>query len=97
MIARVPDSLLAAVDPDWFWARVSGVSQRQHSSPICHPVWKLNGFRKAQTKLSGDQIRELRARYAAGGVSQRALAAEYDISQGYLSAVVSCKERRLDL
>ena len=39
-------------------------------------------------KLSPEQVSEVRERYAAGGVSQKALAAEYGISQNGISNIV---------
>src|SRR5215207_4914988 len=40
------------------------------------------GERFATVKLNTDQVREIRARYSAGGISQRQLAAEYGVSEG---------------
>lgn len=74
---------------------VSGTSQKYDPSEIQHPEWKQKGFRKAQTRLSDHQITTMRKRYAQGGISQRKLAAEYGIDQGYLSAIINYKERRL--
>lgn len=42
-------------------------------------------------KLTEDQVLEIRGRYAAGGVSQRALAAEYGVSHTTIRRVVSNK------
>ena len=45
-------------------------------------------FRHAGQKLTDDQVRELVARYKAGGISQRALAKEYGISGPYVCELV---------
>jgi hypothetical protein len=58
------------------------------------PQWKQRGLRNPRAKLTDDQVRKIRATYAAGGVTQRALAATYGIDQGYLSALINHKERK---
>ncbi|MEU5853896.1 HNH endonuclease [Nocardiopsis dassonvillei] len=45
-------------------------------------------FKHAGQKLTDDQVRELVARYKAGGVSQRAIAKEYGISGPYVCELV---------
>lgn len=47
-----------------------------------------NGENKRSHRLSDAQVAEIRARYAAGGVFQKALAAEYGVSQQLVSHVV---------
>ena len=61
----------------------------------CNP-WHLelvtgseNIRRGARTKLTDAQVLEVRARYAAGGVSQRALAREYGVTQPNIHAIVN--------
>lgn len=39
-------------------------------------------------RLTDDQVREIRRRYAAGGVFQRELAEEYGVSKGHINAVI---------
>ena len=46
------------------------------------------GSRCYAAKLTEDQVRQIRAEYAAGGISQRLLARKFGISQGPLSAIV---------
>jgi hypothetical protein len=42
-------------------------------------------------KLTGAQVREIRARYAAGGITQTALATEYGVSQTQVSDIITRK------
>jgi hypothetical protein len=51
----------------------------------------LAGERHPMARLTETQVAEIRARYAAGGVTQYELAPEYGISQAHLSKVVSGK------
>jgi len=39
------------------------------------------GERSSSAKLTEDQVREIRARYAAGGISQSKLGKEYGLAQ----------------
>lgn len=45
------------------------------------------------TKLTQDQAAEIKQRWQAGGVRQRALAAEYGVSQGTISHIVTGKSQ----
>jgi hypothetical protein len=47
-----------------------------------------NARRSRATKLTWEQVREIRARYAAGGISQPQLAREYGVVQGNISSVL---------
>src|SRR5947199_536257 len=47
-----------------------------------------SGELNTAAKLTTDQVREIRERYAAGGVSQQALADEFGVSQPHLSRIV---------
>lgn len=49
------------------------------------------GARRAGAKLTDDAVREVRSRYAAGGVSQDALAAEMGVSQEAIGRVLRGK------
>lgn len=49
---------------------------------------KALGERMGLAKLTDDKVREIRTRYAAGGVSQQALALEYGVNQTKISDVV---------
>lgn len=56
--------------------------------------WKRTGWkRQPQMKLTDEQVEQIRVRYSRGGISQRALAREYGINQGYVSDLVNRKER----
>lgn len=66
----------------------------QSRGPVEAPEWKVRGFRQPGTKLTNDQVREIRAAYAAGGVTMRALAERYGINSGYMSDLVNRKERK---
>lgn len=46
------------------------------------------GIRNTNAKLSDSDVRAIRSRYAAGGVSQRALAAEFHVTQKIILGVV---------
>ena len=48
----------------------------------------LEGERHHQAKLTEVQVAEIRTRYAAGGITQRTLAAEYGVRQGAISFIV---------
>lgn len=58
--------------------RAALISRRLTDSPVIPPWAKLD-------KEKADQIR---ARYAAGGISQRKLAAEYDVHHAQIGAIV---------
>lgn len=49
---------------------------------------RFRGVAHGQAKLSGEQVREIRTRYAAGGVRQTDLAREYGVTQMAISRVV---------
>lgn len=46
------------------------------------------GEKHVQAKLTDDQVREIRSRYAAGGVGQRVLAREYGVSGTTIHGIV---------
>lgn len=49
------------------------------------------GEQIVQSKLTGDQVLDIRRRYAAGGVTQYALADEYGVGQDQISRIVNNK------
>lgn len=49
------------------------------------------GERHTAAKLTDEQVRELRRRWEAGGVQQKQLAAEYGVSRGVVSEILSGK------
>ncbi|PCK27817.1 HNH endonuclease [Rhodococcus qingshengii] len=52
-----------------------------------------NGERKSSHKLSDSQIDEIRARYAAGGISQSELGREYGVSQQLIGMIADGRRR----
>jgi hypothetical protein len=53
---------------------------------------QARGERIAAAKLNAEKVREIRQRYAAGGVLQRELAAEFGISDMQVSSIVRRKK-----
>lgn len=70
---------------------VTGAAQKYSPSPAQSPAWRVAGLRRSLTSLTEDQVVEIRCRYLRGGITQRVLAAEYGISQAYLSQIVTGK------
>lgn len=52
------------------------------------------GLAHRDAKLSDDQVREIRTRFADGGIRQADLAAEYGITEPYVSQIVCFQARR---
>lgn len=50
------------------------------------------GERQGQSKLTADQIREIRQVYRAGGVYQRTLAERYGVAQSHISMIINGKQ-----
>lgn len=55
--------------------------------PECRP----HGTDFSNARLTDEQVQAIRRRYAVGGVSQQALASEYDVSQRLISSIVRRK------
>jgi len=53
-----------------------------------HPELRARGERHGRAKLTDDAVREIRTRYAAGGVTQRELATAYGVDQQVIWAIV---------
>jgi hypothetical protein len=51
----------------------------------------IQGERQGASKLRADQVRAIRERYSAGGISQRELAAEYGISQQHVGTLIKLR------
>lgn len=63
---------------------------------IADMTWKrrhAHGERRSNHKVTDAQVEEIRARYAAGGVYQRELAAEFGVSQQLVQQIVAGKRR----
>jgi hypothetical protein len=56
-----------------------------------HPELRARGERSGQAKLNADKVREIRQRYAAGGVSQGVLGAEFGVSGVAISCIIRRK------
>jgi hypothetical protein len=74
---------------DCFWAEhlcwgthVQNIEDKRRDGTI----WRSTLHPHA--KLSPDEVREIRQRYAAGGVSTRGLAKQYGLSGSYVSAII---------
>jgi len=48
-----------------------------------------HGERNPRAKLTADQVREIRRRYAAGGITHLALAAEFGVAKGTVTCVLN--------
>lgn len=71
----------------------AGESQRRvDAAPVLVP-WREAGFDNHAQKLADEQVAEIRERYRRGGVTQRALAAEYGISSGHISNLINRKSK----
>lgn len=57
-------------------------------APTSEPKRRATGSRNPRTKLTPAAVLDIRARYAAGGISQRELGEEYGVPQTAISAVV---------
>lgn len=64
----------------------------EHYIPLCGPCHSRHD-RPGISKLSDEQVAAIRLRYAAGGISQVALAREYGVSDVLISRVVRGKTR----
>jgi len=53
-----------------------------------------NGERNGFSRFTDSQVTEMRQRYAAGGISQVALAAEFQTSTTYVNAIICHRVRR---
>lgn len=59
----------------------------RHSSRT-HPEKVSRGQNHHKAKLTDDMVREIRGRYAAGGVSHRALAREYGVTKPVITYII---------
>jgi transcriptional regulator with XRE-family HTH domain len=75
-----------SIDKDTAWSIVQGTTYRSESAG-----W-YPGYAPSRpdyrTILAKDQVREIRRRYAAGGVCQRELADEFGMTQTGISRIV---------
>ena len=61
------------------------------TSNFLRPLRKMHGSANKNAKLTEDVVREIRRRYAQGGISQQALADEYGVSQSKISDAIHRK------
>lgn len=59
-----------------------------HGAAIGKGGAKRHGERNGRAKLTREQVQEIRARYAVGGISQATLAREYGVIQPHISRIV---------
>lgn len=68
-------------------------SKAENNADMAAKRRTLNGERRPQAKLTDAQVEEIRERYAAGGISQKALGAEYGVQGSAVSLIVNRKRR----
>lgn len=82
------------------WAHVHGTGQGNPQNYIslcktCHASYDEQvGSAHANAKVTDEQVRAIRERYAAGGISQQALGALFGVHQGTISKIVLGKTYR---
>jgi len=69
-------------------ARKGRTASGERNGSHTHPERLARGERHGLAKLTEAQVREIRARYAAGGVSQSQLAREYGMARTTISSIV---------
>lgn len=93
----IPDGLLVChrcdnppcVNPDHLFLG----TKADNNADMAAKCRTLNGERRPQSKLTDSQVVEIRSRFAAGGITQAALAAEYGVSQSNISLILARKRR----
>lgn len=80
------------VNPDHLFLGTPGDNSRDRDRKGRHVA--LRGESNGSSKLNDDAVRAIRARYAAGGVSQRALADEFGVDRVAVGFVVNGKTWR---
>lgn len=63
----------------------------ENSADSARKARRPRGSRQHAAKLTEGQVLNLRARYAAGGITQRDLAFEYGVSRSLVSVIVTRK------
>ncbi len=76
------------------WTPRPGRACGDRNGTHTHPERVVHGPACPWAKLTAKQVPEIRARYAAGGVSQRELAREYGVSQVAIGKVIRLKTHR---
>lgn len=78
----------------WAGEHLSWKTHAENEADKVRDGTKISGEDHYAAKLTAAQVREIRARYARGGVTQTALAQEYDVSQSTISLIVLDKAWR---
>ena len=80
----------ACVNPDHLWL---GTHQDNADDKVakgrCNPQFGEDNF---SSRLTEENVREIRLRYAAGGISQYILAKEFGVYQGNISSIINGKK-----
>lgn len=73
------------------WQRPDRAPTGDRNGSRTHPERLRRGETNPAAKVTEEQVREMRGRYAAGGVTQAHLASDYGITQGIVSAILRRK------
>jgi plasmid maintenance system antidote protein VapI len=71
----------------------NGTRRATDTTPLVIPLWKAKGLYGPHTKITPTQVTEIRTHYQSGGMTQRALATKYGLSQGYVSRIITNRTR----
>jgi hypothetical protein len=72
----------------------TGRSQTVVDGEVAPPEWKTRGLKGPGMKLTDAQVDEVRALWAAGGITQREIGERFGVSQPYVSTIVNNLDRR---
>jgi hypothetical protein len=67
----------------------SSIGERHYM--VQHPEWIRRGVEQSSTKLTEDDVRRIRAKYAAKEATQTTLAAEFGVGSSTISLIVNRK------
>ena len=101
---RVYNSLMEAgnthVVSDDTRSKFSYIKKRKYSCKENHPRFgkpmntaMREGLLRSNTKLSDEQLRDIRSQFATGNISRNELAIHYNVKQGYMSRILNNKTR----
>lgn len=68
-------------------------TQHENNSDMAQKKRTLNGERRPQSKLTDNEVEEIRRKYVEGGISQQVLGKQYGVSQSAVSLIVSRQRR----
>jgi hypothetical protein len=80
------------VNPAHLWLGTHAENHADREAKGRGGQWMTRGESHVNHKLTADQVREIRSRYAAGGVSQASLAASFGVSDQLISLIVRRKK-----